>query len=666
MTLSTGHKSRGRGQGERPQTEVILESLSEGICQLSAAGEITYLNRAAESMLGKSRDEVVGKPYWEVLYSKPLEEFSAEQPFCPINFTLTSGEISHVKSELFTGNGKREIQVEYICVPLFEANEIRGAVVSFQDIAERIEVESAISAARDAALAAAESRGAFLANMSHESRTPLNGILGTANLLLDSDLPEDQRKFARNLMSSAEMLRSILNEILDFSKVDAGAYVLEKHAFDIYELAENAAEIFLPVSGQKGIGLRFDFGDQDAGPLIGDQNKIRQVLNNLLSNAIKFTETGEVVIAIRVESADDSTNDLRIEVSDTGIGIRENDLFRLFEPFVQTDSTTTRHFGGTGLGLAICRRLVERMGGEIGVESTVGKGSTFWITARFERLTKSNEDSVTDSRYQIETISAAESANFPEDLEILVVEDNPVNRAVAGELLNQLGIASECVSNGFEAIEAAKSGKFRVILMDCRMPEIDGLEATRRIREIKGETLKIFAVSAGNSVEERAECINAGMDDYLAKPFNKTELRALLVKHLKPGAGPSFSASGSGLEKHPFSEIVDPDKLENFLEIESNGKYQFTNEILNLFLRHSEKLISEINSAADKGEFGKISKAAHNLKGSSGNAGLTKLSALFDGLEKDADRENSKRVCDAVNNINSEFEKTKKIILSER
>jgi PAS domain S-box-containing protein len=595
MSLANDKKPETDLTENANRTEVILQSLSEGVCQISPGGITVYANGSAERILGYSRKNAVGMRYSELFFSKNEGEYSTVLPYCPIHFVLASGETSHVSSEIFYRNDGSEVYVEYICVPLFEGNEIAGAVISFQDVAERIEGEKAVAAARDLAIAAAETRATFLANMSHEIRTPLNGIVGTSNLLMDSNLSGEQSEYVRMLKTSADMLRNIVDDILDFSKIDAG----------IREL------------------------------LIGDHDKLRQILLNFLSNAIKFTSKGSIVLRITVESDGPSSKRLKFEVEDTGIGIRQDLRSGLFEPFTQADSSTTRQFGGTGLGLAICRQLVELMGGVIGYDSKFGEGSNFWFSAEFPKASKEIRKNVKNSQTKQES-GVASFGDEPtlNQLRVLIVEDNPINSAVTAMMLKQLGMSSEIAENGLIAVERTAAEEFDLIFMDCQMPEMDGFETAKKIRrQDTSNHAKIIAVTASTSIRERDKSIAAGMDDFLAKPFTKKGLFSILKKHFKPDPVSLNLDLDDDMIEHSLANIIDSKKLENFLEIESNGKEHFTSKILNLFLTHSENLISEIDGAIDAGDFKTVAAKAHNLKGSSGNVGLSVLHTMFDELE---------------------------------
>ncbi len=386
-----------------------------------------------------------------------------------------------------------------------------------------------LKAARDQAMEASRLKSQFLANMSHEIRTPMNGVLGAGNLLAATDLTDEQRAYVDILSSSGQALLTIINDVLDLSKIEAGRLELEPSTFTLLDPFTEVVNLLAPQASAKNVRLSLNADADLPLSVVGDAGRLRQVVTNLVGNAVKFTNVGHVLVDVSAESRSSGDIMMRCAVTDSGIGIAEQDVARLFAEFSQLDTSNARRFGGTGLGLAISDRLVRLMNGEIGCTPNAGGGSTFWFTAPFALA---RPDSPARNDVAVASTATPRGTAAASAPAILIVEDNETNALILTHMLKLLGYRSDTVSNGADALEAASRETYSTILMDCQMPVMDGFTTTRRLRSrFAGDPrIPIVAITATATTEDQERCLAAGMDDYLPKPIIMDRLGAVLTR----------------------------------------------------------------------------------------------------------------------------------------
>jgi PAS domain S-box-containing protein len=500
-----------RAETERRQSAErlarIVELLPAGAVHVQSG--VLSMNAAMEKVTGYSRQEIPTLDAWfELLYGDTSGKLIARYQDQRANgFPATvTGFIRRKDGE------QRRIEFR-------ACNDSIGEIWIVEDITERDQIERELIAAKDRAEIGARSKSEFLANMSHELRTPLTAIIGFAGLLGgEGILPPRERSWVARVEDASKALHSIVNDVLDFSKLEDGAVELECEPFGLCKLVEDTAALLADQAGRKGVGLDIEIAETACDRLMGDTGRLRQVLLNLMSNAVKFTTSGSVVVRVREEAGCDERVHLRFEVVDTGIGIPAASLSRLFQRFVQADGSISRKFGGTGLGLAISRRLVELMDGEIGVESTLGEGSTFWFTVSL---------AVAPETEQLADLDIAIDAGA---IRLLLVEDAEANQELVSTILRSVGVEVDIASNGAEAVDAVQVSCYDLVLMDVQMPVMDGVQATQMIRKLGGDlaNLPIIALSANVLPEQVAEYHRAGMNAHLSKPINPREMLAAI------------------------------------------------------------------------------------------------------------------------------------------
>jgi PAS domain S-box-containing protein len=725
-------------QRQKRYYEALVESSPVAIALLDPEGNVTSWNPTAERLFHYPADEAIGKNIDDLVATSDEVRGEAKGQ---TRHGMSGGSVRSITRR--TRKDGTLVDVEVFGAPVIVSGEPSGLYAMYHDITE-------LQLARREAEAATEAKSAFLATMSHEIRTPLNAVLGMTGLLLDTELSAEQRNYAEVTRSSGDALLGVINDILDFSKIEAGRLDLDSAPFDLRECVESALELVAAGALKKGLEIAYDLDPDVPGALIGDVTRLRQVLINLLNNAVKFTEHGEVVVTVTAERLDpDDRHRVHFAVRDTGIGIPEDRMDRLFESFSQLDPSTTRRYGGTGLGLAISKRLADLMGGTMWVESRAGSGSTFHFTIDaeaapaslrpFEREMLSQlagrrvlivDDNATNRNIlvrqtgawgmlAVETGSPIEALEWvrrgdPFDvaildmqmpdmdgltlsaeirrhrdaqalplvmltslgrgdmtptefaayltkpikpsqlhdalmvvfggaleldepsvsaapdrlaerlpLRILVVEDNAVNQQLVLLMLQKVGYRADVAANGVEGLEALERQPYDAVLMDVEMPEMDGLEASRRIhrRWPRERRPHIIAVTANAMQGERELCIQAGMDDYIAKPIHFDELTAALSRApQRSGAPPPPSAVDDAVIG----------RLASSLGEQGRGSVA---ALIETFLGHVPDQIATLSTASARGEADAVRRGAHTLKSNAASFGALRLTELCRELE---------------------------------
>ncbi|MEO7239809.1 MAG: PAS domain S-box protein [Sphingomicrobium sp.] len=527
----TDQQAAERALEESRQLFDTIATLSPlGIVRRGLDGSLAYCNPTWLRFAGVTAEQAYSKIWASTIHEDDRERIKTEWKAAIAARASYRTEFRYIRPDGMTW-------VDSIAAPdLSFDGELIGFVAVLVDITERKSLEEALVGARRHAEAGALAKSSFLANMSHEIRTPMTGVLGFADVLLNSPLDDDQRRFAQMIADSGREMMRLLNDILDLSKIEAGHMRLAKEPVDIGHMLNRCIRLMTVNAQGKGVGLRLEI-EPGIPAVTGDSQRLRQIVLNLIGNALKFTDRGDVVVRALMSEDDGAGQRLTIEVEDTGIGIGEEQREAIFHPFDQGDTLTARKFGGTGLGLTICRELASAMGGEMSVESEVGRGSRFRFSMPVEASGR-----LPAPMLALPSVTG-DAADVPrvQPLSVLLAEDLDINQLLLTTVLNRLGHAVELATDGADAIRrveraAAEGRLFDIVLMDIQMPEVDGLAATRAIRGLgfDAAALPIVALTANAFAEDVAACLAAGMQDHLMKPLSRPALEAALTRWARP------------------------------------------------------------------------------------------------------------------------------------
>jgi PAS domain S-box-containing protein len=567
-------------------------------------------NRAYFLAAGVSEEQAIGLPYWQV-----FPPGDGPTPGC----RQATEKAHHCVEEIHVGN---HIFISRGHPVVNENSEILYSMHILHDITEQKIAQRKLEAALSAAQAAFETRTRFLANMSHEIRTPINAVLGFSHLCLNLELPARARDYIDKIHSAASSLLGIVNDILDISKIEAGKLEIESISFSMDELLNQMASLFGLKAREKGVELVIGALSCLPDRLLGDPLRLSQVLTNLLSNALKFTEQGEISLTLEPVSIASDAVTLRFEVRDSGLGMTQEQMDKLFTAFSQADTSTTRKYGGTGLGLSISKQLVESMGGELGVESKAGEGSCFNFTLRFDVVSEEATDTPARPLFV--------------GKRILLVDDNDFNRQVGQELIKITGASVDTADDGQQALEAVSARPYDLVLMDIQMPVMDGYTAARLIRDRYPE-LPIIALTAHAMVEERARVMAVGMNDIISKPILPDMLYSMLTRWLGNTNIPNTTLLTPPPPPSQTENLAMPDTHDGFdlttALARVNGDHELLDRFLNLFREHNAGCVDEIGAALAHKDMILARRLSHTLKGGAGTIGMTELQASAARLE---------------------------------
>jgi len=602
------------------------------------------VNEAFEELYGMPREKILGKTGLDIGLYPNQERFREVGEHLKFHEKIVNRQLEirdqagETHTVLFSAVTIAIDGSAHILASFIEITARKKAEDNLRQLVK--DLEAANERARELQLAAEQAnlaKGEFLANMSHEIRTPLNGVIGMSNLLSQTNLDDEQKRFVDTVHSSGEVLLALVNDILDFSKIDAGRMEIEAIDFDLECLIGDVAMAMEVKAQEKGVDLRCAFAPDVPTALVGDPGRLRQILVNIAGNAVKFTSQGEVRLDVRKLDQDDSGVRLRFSVRDTGIGIPDEKRHLLFAKFSQVEASVARRFGGTGLGLAISRQLVELMGGSMDFTSEVGKGSEFWFDVRLGRSSVLGTEAPSRPSLEPRRGTKARWKTFlGAGIRVLLVDDNGVNRQVGREMLRRMGVETETAHDGLEALELVASRRYDLVLLDIQMPGLDGLEVVRRIRakEVPGaeSTIPVVAMTAHAMTGDREKFLAAGMDDYLAKPFSPEAMRCIVERWALKSATKN-TEEPMPEPSEPTASLV-PVFDRSALLARSMDDEEMLQAVVAGFLEDFPRQLEHFKAALDAGDAVALARQLHNMKGVASTVSGEELRACAMELER--------------------------------
>ncbi|GAB3532757.1 hypothetical protein GCM10027443_17030 [Pontibacter brevis] len=629
----------------------IFESFQDVYYRSSLEGVIELVSPSIAQLLGYTEEEVLQQK--------------------TINFFANLKDLARLRQRVLKEQSFRDMEVELICKDgeqktvlidsrLVYDEEGKPAALEgvARDVSELKRTQKELLKAKEEAENLLKVKTQFLANMSHELRTPMNGIIGMIDLLNQVNTDPEQSEYIDTLRKSSDALLAILNDILDLSKIQAGKLVTHESGVDLHETLDKIHSLFVNRAQQKDLSFTYSISPNTPRYVYTDETRLIQILSNLTSNAIKFTNAGNVSISVDSEQLDETHYKLHVRVKDSGIGISPEDQQLLFNDFMQLDNSSTKTFGGTGLGLAISKQLTQLLGGDIGVESEGHAGSVFWFDIKVRRA---NAEEVKEQQ-QRQLQESAEPQTLEHHPAVLLVDDNQINQKVAQKLLDRLGCITDTASNGYEAIELATSKHFDIIFMDIQMPEMDGVTATRIIKERMGETAPpIVAMTAYSMKDDAEKFMGQGMDDYVSKPVKGADLHAIIAKWEQQG---KFGQPVNGEQPEPElpevaanESIIDMEVVDQLKQI---GGPDFVKQLYCEFEEEAALLLDEVKKDLESQHYNAILSTLHQLKGTGFTLGIVSLAELAKQLEHDIKQERLEHLDENFSKLQSHYENYRK------
>ena len=609
-----------RKEESRIQSDAILKNIPSMVLVSSKKGEVIFASPSAEKILGFTFEEIKGENWWKKTFLSKNKAEDTKEAILNHVFNNEKTYIDIFKQKIKTKNGiDTWIEWQYS----------KGANNSFisigTDITNRIITDIELKKAKEAAEESVQVKNDFLANMSHEIRTPLNAVIGFTDLLLETKLTQEQREHLETMQNSGEILLTLINNVLDLSKLESNKFEIENIPFNLNRTLNEVVKLMKVKAEEKEIFLNLNISPNVPEEVVSDSNRISQILLNLIGNAIKFTDKGSVIVTLNKIEENEKASIISFEIKDTGIGIVSNKINSVFGAFTQAKSDTSRIYGGTGLGLAIVKKLITLLNGQIKVESVFGKGSTFTMILPLQKGSKTETKEV---EREIDT------KNQTLGYSILLVEDNKTNQLLAKTRLERWGCTVDIANNGFEGVKKTQQQLYDIIMMDIQMPVMDGYEATKIIKnDISAEVSKtpIIAMTAFTSKTEINRALDAGMDDYIFKPFKPDELFKILKKH---GDKPKIDKELINTET--AMEVVKNNKYINldFLKKETLNESTVMVLLVELFFKDLKEYLQILEVKVKEKDWESLYKATHKIKPSISMFGIAKLEPVIHTLEK--------------------------------